>query len=341
MAWCATIPLPVTVQAEWVLMMNVLVTGNLPDDVLAPVARTHTVTVHRHDRPMPYEAIRAGIGDIHGLLCMITDRVDQALLDQAPQLKIVANFGVGYNNIDGSAATARDILVTNTPGVLTDATADVALALILAVGRRVVQGDGYTRRGDFQYWAPFHFLGSEITGKTLGLVGMGRIGAAVAKRAAGFDMSVVYHNRRRLSPEREHALGVRYADMDTLLAQSDFVSLHVPLTGETHHLIAAEQLAMMKPNAYLINTARGPVVDEAALVSALKSGAIAGAGLDVYENEPALADGLVELDNVVLLPHVGSATEETRRAMGTIAVENLMAGLQGDTPPNCVNVAKD
>jgi glyoxylate reductase len=286
---------------------------------------------------MAYAEISSAINDKDGLLCMITDRVDRHLLDKAPRLKVIANFGVGYNNIDVAEASKRHIMVTNTPDVLTDATADLTFALILSVGRRVVPGDRYTRRGKFRYWAPFHFLGAEITGKTLGLIGMGRIGAAVARRAAGFDMPVLYHNRRRLPSETERALGVDYADMEALLSRADFVSLHVPLTQETRHLIGADQLAMMRPEAYLINTARGPVVDELALLSALQEKAIAGAGLDVYENEPNLTAGLTALENVVLLPHMGSATEGTRRAMGAIAVENMAAGLEGKQPPHCVN----
>jgi glyoxylate reductase len=318
-------------------MMNILVTGNLPEDLLAPISQVHTLSVHRHDHPMAYADIASAIGDKDGLLCMITDRVDRHLLDKAPRLKVIANFGVGYNNIDVAEASKRHIMVTNTPDVLTDATADLTFALILSVGRRVVHGDRHTRQGKFRYWAPFHFLGAEITGKTLGIIGMGRIGAAVAKRAAGFDMPVRYHNRRRLPSETERALGVDYADMETLLSRADFVSLHVPLTQGTRHLIGADQLAMMKPEAFLINTARGPVVDELALLSALQNKVIAGAGLDVYENEPTLTAGLTALENVVLLPHMGSATEETRRAMGAIAVENIAAGLEGRQPPHCVN----
>jgi glyoxylate reductase len=228
-------------------------------------------------------------------------------------------------------------MVTNTPGVLTDATADITMALILAVGRRVVEGDQYTRRGKFRFWAPFHFLGHEITGKTLGIVGMGRIGAAVARRAAGFNMSVVYHNRRRLSEQEEASLGAGYVDFKTLLQQSDFVSIHVPLNSETRHLIGSRELAAMRSGAFLINTARGPVVDEKALFKALEKRQICGAGLDVYEDEPDLTPGLETLDNVVLLPHMGSATHQTRRRMGAMAVENLMAGLAGRLPPNCLN----
>lgn len=320
--------------------MKVLVTGNLPDDLAAPLKAQFDVTMHTQNRPMGRDALLESVRGVHGLLCTITDAIDAALLDQAPDLKIIANFGVGYNNIDVNAATARGIMVTNTPGVLTDATADLAMALILAVGRRVVEGDKYTRRGKFQFWAPFHFLGSEITGKTLGIIGMGRIGAAVARRAAGFTMPVIYHNRRRLPEKEERALGARYVDLQTLLEQADFVSLHTPLTPETRHMISAPELDAMKSSAFLINTARGPVVDEKSLLNALEQGRIAGAGLDVYEVEPTVTRGLEKLDQVVLLPHMGSATQETRRRMGAMAVENLMAGLQGNMPPNCLNADK-
>jgi glyoxylate reductase len=317
--------------------MNVLVTGNLPDALIDRIESEHRVQMHRQDRPMERQAILESIGDKQGLLSMITDTVDTELLDRAPGLKVVANFGVGYNNIDVPAATRRGIMVTNTPGVLTDATADLTMALMLAVARRVVEGDQCTRQGRFRFWAPFHFLGHEITGKTLGIIGMGRIGRAVARRAAGFEMRVLYHNRHPLAADEEQALRTHYADLETLLQEADFISLHTPLTPQTRHLIGSRELAWMKPDAFLINTARGAVVDEQALVDALAERRIAGAGLDVYENEPALTAGLERLDNVVLLPHVGSATVETRYRMAALAVDNLLAGLQGRIPPNCLN----
>lgn len=317
--------------------MHVLVTGNLPDTEIDRIEREHRVQVHREDFPMERRDVLDSIGDKQGLLSMITDRVDAELLDRAPELRIIANFGVGYNNIDVTAATRRGIKVTNTPGVLTDATADLTMALMLAVARRVVEGDLRTRQGRFRFWAPFHFLGHEITGKTLGIVGMGRIGRAVARRAAGFDMRVLYHNRNPLAEEEARALQVHYAELKTLLQEADFISLHTPLTPRTRHLIGSRELAWMKSDAFIINTARGAVIDEKALVEALEQGRIAGAGLDVYENEPALTSGLERLDNVVLLPHVGSATVETRCRMAAMAVDNLLAGLQGRTPPNCVN----
>ena len=298
--------------------MNILVTGNLPPSVLAKIQAEHTVTIHADHHPISQEVLMAKIGNQHGLLCFITDIISPTLIDHAVDLRIIANFGVGYNNIDVAAATQRGILVTNTPGVLTDATADLAMALILAVGRRLVEGDRMVREGRFAHWMPFQFLGHEISGKTLGIIGMGRIGAAVAQRASGFNMRLLYHKRHRLPDAQERTLGTQYCDLKTLLQQSDYVSLHLPLTNETRHFIGQAELAMMKSHAFLINTARGAVVDEQALVEALRSGRIAGAGLDVYEQEPILAPGLVSLDNVVLLPHVGSATEETRHAMAVI-----------------------
>jgi glyoxylate reductase len=302
-----------------------------------PLREKYEVEAHAEDRPMERQQLLSRIGDRDGLLCMITDAVDEELLGRAPRLKMIANMGVGYNHIDIAAATRRGIPVSNTPGVLTDATADLAFTLILAVARRVVEGDRRVREGKFKLWAPFLFLGREVSGKTLGIVGFGRIGRAVARRAAGFGMRVLYHNRSRLTPAEERESPAEYADLNTLLAQADFVSLHVPLSGETRHLIGAAELSRMKPTAYLINTARGPVVDEVALLATLQRGMIAGAGLDVYENEPALTPGLADLPNVVLLPHVGSATLETRTAMAAMAARNLIAGLDGQRPPNLVN----
>ncbi len=317
--------------------MKLLITGKIPDTVLASLEAAHQVEMNPLDRPMNREKILTQVRDKDGLLCMITDRIDRELMASAPHLKIIANYGVGFNHIDLKAATGKRIVVTNTPDVLTDATADLTFALILAVGRRVVEGDTRTRRGKFQFWAPMHFLGREITGKTLGIVGFGRIGRAVAKRAAGFGMPVIYHQRNRLDPHLEKALNATYAPLDRLLENSDVVSLHLPLTPETTHLIGRCELRRMKPASCLINTSRGPVVDEAALVRALRNKEIYGAGLDVYEQEPALAPGLSQLDNVVLLPHVGSATIETRTRMAEMAAENLLSFFQGKKPPNCLN----
>jgi glyoxylate reductase len=308
--------------------MKVLVTGRLPEEIIDLIHKDH---------PMERERLLESVGDKDGLLCMVTDRIDQELLENAPHLKMIANYGVGYNNIDLNAATGRGIPVSNTPGVLTDATADITFALILAVARRVVEGDKMTREGRFQFWAPLHFLGREVTGKTLGIVGLGRIGKAVVRRAKGFHLSVLYHNRHRIDASREIELGVKFVTLKTLLSEADFVSLHVPLTDQTHHMIGREELQWMKPTAYLINASRGPVVDEQALLEALQTKKIAGAGLDVYESEPDVIPGLTELDNAVLLPHLGSATLETRSKMARLAAENLLAGLKGEIPPNCLN----
>ncbi|MHC1744724.1 MAG: 2-hydroxyacid dehydrogenase [Syntrophobacteraceae bacterium] len=317
--------------------MNLFSTIWLPDEIRSRIEAEHRLWMHSQDQPMERERLTDVIGDVEGLLCTITDCIDENLLTRAEKLKVIANYGVGFDHVDVAAASRRSILVTNTPGVLTDATADLAFALILSLARRVVEGDRMTREGRFRYWAPFHFLGLQVAGKTLGVIGMGRIGQAVAKRAAGFAMRVLYHSRRGLDVETEQSLGASRATLDDLLRESDFVSLHVPLAPETRHLIGRRELELMKPSACLINTARGPVVDEAALVDALRQGLIHGAGLDVYENEPELAPGLALLANVVLLPHVGSATVQTRTLMAAMAVENLLTALRGDKPPNCLN----
>jgi glyoxylate reductase len=319
------------------MVRKILVTGRLPEDILSVLSEHFTVASQDEDRPMERQRLLAAVGDLDGLLCMITDGIDEELLDHAPRLKMIANMGVGYNNIDVAAATARGIPVSNTPGVLTEATADLAFTLLLAIARRVVEGDRRVRAGEFRFWAPFLFLGREVSGKTLGIIGMGRIGKAVAQRARGFDMPVIYHNRSRIDDAEEIRLGARYAPLDELLHNSDFISLHVPLTVETRHMIGRRELALMKSSAYLINTSRGPVVDEQALLAALQADQIAGAALDVYEHEPALTPGLALLDHVVLLPHVGSATLETRTRMAVMAAQNLIAGLNGQMPPNVVN----
>lgn len=317
--------------------MKVLVTGRLTADVLAMLSAEHEVEMSQVDQPMDRAALMGLVRDKDGLLCTISDRIDEELLRLAASLKMIANYGVGYDNVDLRAATNRRIPVSNTPGVLTDATADLTFALILGVARRLVEGDERTRSGEFRFWAPLLFLGRDVSGKTLGIVGMGQIAKAVVRRAKGFGMRVMYHSRTRLDPQEEGRLGVEYVSLDDLLRRSDFVSLHVPLTEQTRHLISTRELTLMKPTAYLINTSRGPVVDERPLFEALKEKRIQGAGLDVYEHEPALTPGLTDLTNVILLPHIGSATLETRTKMGTLAATNLLAGLRGETPPNCLN----
>jgi glyoxylate reductase len=317
--------------------LKVFVTARLADEVLKDLREAYDVDAHLEDHSIGRDRLLASVADKEGLIPIITDTVDSELLDRAPKLRVVANFGVGYNNIDVNAATERGILVTNTPDVLTDATADLTFALILALARRIVELDALTRRGDFKVWAPMLNLSREVTGKVLGIIGMGRIGRAVARRAVGFGMRVLYYDPRRMDEASDQALTAEQVSLGTLLNKADFVSLHVPLTEETTHLISSRELQLMKKDSYLINVSRGPVVDEKALVAALKAGTIAGAGLDVYENEPALAPGLTDLVNVVLLPHVGSATIETRTKMARLAFENLRAALAGDIPPNLVN----
>ncbi|HWE40147.1 MAG TPA: D-glycerate dehydrogenase [Isosphaeraceae bacterium] len=285
--------------------------------------------------PLAPEALRAAVRGRDAILCLLTDRIDADVLDAAEGCRVVANMAVGFNNVDVAEATRRGILVTNTPGVLTEATADLTWALLLGVARRVAEGDREMRAGRFEGWGPLYMLGGDVTGRVLGLVGPGRIAVAVAERAVGFKMPLIYCGRRA-SPDLE-ALGARRRSLEELLAEADFVSLHVPLSAETRHLIDAGALARMKPTAYLINTARGPVVDEPALVAALRDRRIAGAGLDVYEDEPRMAAGLADCPNTVLLPHLGSATVDTRAAMARIAAENLAAALRGRRPPNLVN----
>jgi len=297
------------------------------------------VWVSPHDRPMdPGELCQAVVG-ADALVTLLHDRIDATVLDAAgEQLRCVANVAVGYDNIDVAAATERGVVVTNTPGVLTDATADLAMALILAVTRRLGEGERHVRAREAWSWDMFFMLGAGLAGKTLGVIGLGGIGRATARRALGFGMRVVYAGPRRAPASVEQELGAaRHLPLDDLLASADVVSIHAPLTSETRHLIDARRLALMRPSAYLVNTARGPIVDEAALVEALRSGAIAGAALDVYEREPEVHAGLLELDQVVLTPHLGSATIETRTAMATLAAENVLAVLEGRQPPTPVN----
>jgi glyoxylate reductase len=274
---------------------------------------------------------------IVGLLSLITDQVDQSLMDALPDLKVIANYGTGVEHIDLASASARNIQVTNTPGVLSDTVADLTWGLILATCRRIVESDHTVRSGQFPGWTPYSQLGLEVTGRTLGLVGMGQIGEKVARRARGFEMKVLYHQRTPLLPEKERALGVSYCSFAALLRESDIISLHTPLTPQTHHLINAETLRLIRPTSVLINTARGPVVDEAALVEALREKKLYGAGLDVFEQEPLVHPSLISLPNVVLTAHIGSATEVTRNRMGDLAIENLLSILQGKSPLNPVN----
>ncbi|MFP4058338.1 MAG: 2-hydroxyacid dehydrogenase [Candidatus Brocadiia bacterium] len=316
---------------------NVYVTREVPRpglDMLAEACRQ--TEVNPADRVLSREELLEAVRGRDGVLCLLTDTIDAQVLDAAEGCTIFANYAVGYDNVDVEAATARRIAVTNTPGVLTDATADLTWALLLATARRIPEADRFTRAGSFRGWAPMLLLGGDVSGRTLGIVGAGRIGTAVALRSRGFRMRVLYFDRTQ-NEALEQAVGARRAELDELLQEADFVCLHVSLGESTHHLIGPRELSLMKPTAYLINTSRGPVVDEAALVEALRGGEIAGAGLDVFEDEPKLQPGLAELDNVVLLPHLGSATTGTRTRMATLAATNLLAGLRGERPPNIVN----
>jgi glyoxylate reductase len=303
-------------------------------EILSPVA---DLTFHDSEDPPPAVAVNAALPDAAALLPTALDPVPAALIECAPRLRVIGNYGVGYNNVDVAAATRRRIAVSNTPGVLTEATADTTWALIMAVARRTGEADAYVREGKFDGWRASLFLGMQLAGKTLGIVGLGLIGQAVARRALGFGMRVLYAGRRRAAPEVEAALQARFAALDALLREADIVSLHCPLTSETRHLLDARRLGFMKPTAYLINTARGPIVEERALVEALRARRIAGAGLDVYEDEPRLAPGLAELPNAVLFPHIGSSTLEAREGMARLAAENILAALEGRRPPNLVN----
>jgi glyoxylate reductase len=317
--------------------MKVFVSYWLPDAPLNALREKYTVVVNNEDRVLSSQELVAQLADCDALLC-VGSRVDRTVLDAVgPRLKLVANWGVGYNNIDADYAAQKGIMVTNTPDVLTETTADLSWAILMAVARRVVEADAYVRAGQFQGFKPFAMLGADVWGKTIGIIGCGRIGQAVGRRARGFGMRVLYYNRKPLDKETERALGAHYMEIDALLKESDFVSLNVPLTEETHHLIDARRLSLMKPSAFLVNTTRGPVVDEQALLAALREKQLAGAALDVFEKEPEVTPGLLELPNVVLTPHIGSGSWETRTAMAHVAVSNIIAALEGHTPPNLVN----
>ncbi len=316
---------------------KVFVTRQLPAAALEMIQPVCDVEVWPDELPPPREVLLDKVAGVDGLLTMLTDRIDAALLDRAPRLKVVSNCAVGVDNIDIPEATRRGIVIGHTPEVLTETTADFAFALLMAAARRIVAGDGYTRAGRWRTWGLLTLLGQDVHGATLGLVGLGRIGAAVARRASGFHMRILYYSRTR-RPDLEQQLGVVWADLDTLLRQADFVSLHTPLTPETRHLINARTLGLMKTTAILINTARGPVVDQAALYKALQQGRIAGAALDVTDPEPLpRTDPLLTLPNCLITPHIASASIATRTQMAMMAAANLLAGLRGEMPPNPVN----
>ncbi|MBN1203672.1 MAG: D-glycerate dehydrogenase [Myxococcaceae bacterium] len=316
---------------------RVFVTRKLPGEALGRLGRQVELRVWEDELPPPREVLLEEARGVDGLITLLTDRVDEPLLAAAPSLRAVSNVAVGYDNIDVGACSARGIAVGNTPGVLTETTADFAFALLMGLARRVVEADAYVRAGRWRTWSPTLLLGAELHGATLGLVGLGKIGAAMARRAHGFGMRVLYFSRHA-RPALEAELGLRRVDKATLLAESDFLSLHVPLTPETRHWLGRAELAAMKPGAMLVNTARGTVVDQDALVEALSRGHLGGAALDVTEPEPLPMDSpLLKLPNVLLAPHIASASHVTRGRMASMAVDNLLAALEGRRPPHCVN----
>ncbi|MBI2638132.1 D-glycerate dehydrogenase [Candidatus Peregrinibacteria bacterium] len=319
--------------------MNIYVTREIPKGGLEMLREKFgKFEMNTEDRMLTQNELLERVRGRDGVLCLLTDKIDAAVFDAAgPECKIFSNYAVGFNNIDVAEASRRGIMVTNTPGVLTEATADLAIALLFACARRIVEGDAFTRAGKFKGWGPLLMIGQDITGKTLGIVGAGRIGSNVAlKMAKGFGMKILYADTFK-NTELEKETGAEKVDLETLLRQSDFVSIHVNLTPETTHLISEKEFSIMKPSCVFINTARGPVVDEKALVKALQEKKIFAAGLDVFENEPALAPGLTELPNVVIPPHVASATFWTRTRMAEMAAKNLIDALEGRMPEFCVN----
>lgn len=325
-------------EAERPRRPKVVVTRRLPDAVEARMAELFDVELNPDDRPFDRRQLEDAVLRADVLVPTVTDAIDRDLLEKAsPRLRLIANFGNGVDHIDLAAARGQGIIVTNTPGVLTDDTADMAMALILAVTRRFVEGVRLIRDGEWRGWSPCGMLGHRITGKRLGIIGMGRIGQAVAARARAFGLSIHYHNRERLPEAVEAPLAARWwPDLDAMLAATDILTIHCPHTDETHHLLDARRLALLPPNAYLVNTARGEIVDEEALIDALQRGVISGAGLDVFEHEPAIDSRLLALKNVVLLPHMGSATFEARQGMGEKVVANIRVWADGHRPPDQV-----
>jgi lactate dehydrogenase-like 2-hydroxyacid dehydrogenase len=320
------------------MKQKILVCRAVFPEVIERLAAHFDVDYNPLDAPLPPAELAARLADKAGALTLLSDRIDAATLAAAPGIKAVCNVAVGYNNFDLAAITAAGVMATNTPGVLNDTTADTAWALILASGRRIVGADKWVREGKWQGWK-FHddWYGHDVHHATLGILGMGRIGQAVARRAAGFDMRVIYHNRNPLPAADEAACNARWVGKDQLLREADFLVLLLPYSPAVHHIVGAAELALMKPTAHLINVARGGIVDDGALIEALQQKRIAGAGMDVFENEPAFDPRFLTLDNVVLTPHIGSSTRATRLAMAMLAADNLVAALQGRRPPNLLN----
>jgi gluconate 2-dehydrogenase len=316
---------------------RVLVTREVFTEVLDYLEQYFDVTPNQADQPFSPDALAKALSDKDGALTVLTDRIDAGLLAKCPKLKVVCNIAVGYNNIDVKACRDAGVMATNTPGVLDDSTADFTWALILAAARRVTEAEAYVRAGEWKGWKLKQFLGADVHHATLGILGLGRIGQAVARRARGFEMNVLYHEPKRLPADVEKACGAAYVNFDELLLRADILTIHVPYSSATHHLVGAAQIAKMKPTAVLIHAARGGVVDDAALIAALRRGTIAAAGLDVFENEPALNPEFLKLANVVMTPHIASSSTATRRNMAMLAAENLVAALTTGKPPNLLN----
>ena len=317
---------------------RILLTRATFDDVVEKLRERYDVEDNQEDdASWGADELKRRLADKDGVLLTGSDRVDAGLLDAAPRLKAACNIAVGYNNIDLAACTERGIAATNTPAVLDETTADTTWVLLMAAARRITEAERWLRAGNWKGWKNDQFLGVDVHHATLGIVGMGRIGQAIAQRARGFSMRVLYHNRNRLPAKIERATGAKYVSLEKLLSRSDFVSLNMPYSPSSHHLIGAQQIALMKPTAVLVNAARGGVVDDAALIAALKEKRIAAAGLDVFEGEPRFNPGFLELDNVAMVPHIGSATRATRTAMALLASKNLAAALSGKRPPNLLN----
>lgn len=317
---------------ECLMLPKILITREIPQPAIMRLKAEFDVIINPFPRSMTRCEIIAAISDCAAILCMLTDTIDIEMIQAAPKLKVIANYAVGYNNIDLSVASEHGIVVCNTPGVLTESTADLAWALLMASSRRIVEADAMVRKGDFKGWEPMLLLGNDVFGKNLGIIGMGRIGQAVAKRGLGFSMNILYSGNAKTLD-----FPARNVDLNTLLQESDFISIHAPLSLATRHLIGTAEFSMMKASAVLINTARGAIVDESALVKALKEKRISAAGLDVFEHEPKLTDTLIDLPNVVLAPHIGSASIETRTKMALLAAENAIAVIKGKNPPARVN----
>ncbi len=317
---------------------KVLLTRLFPQPGIELLEKHIALDINSEDKVMSKQEMIERVKDKHGLICLLSDLIDAEIIQIGKNLKIIANYAVGYDNIDVEAATRKKICVTNTPGVLTETTADLTFALLLSAARRIVEGDKFLRSRKFKSWAPMLFLGRDVYAKTLGIIGFGRIGRAVAKRAKGFNMRILYSEPERLAAEIEREHGVEYRELDDLLKESDFISIHTPLIESTHHLLSEREFSFMKKSAYLINASRGPVIDEKALVKALKQEKIAGCALDVFEREPVVEKELLSLPNTVLVPHIGSATVEARNKMALMVAENVIAVLVKKIgPPNIVN----